>query len=306
MIVYIDIFILENTILNFIILISTAIIGKNKINIIRFICSSLILSIYTFIEYYISNILIIIIFKLCFSYILIKYCFKKTKVGAKRLWLIFIMVSFLYGGISFFIKQYIKEEFVYKYIFEKYKIGIFKSNNLLESFSIGFIIIIMISKCFNNLLDKENMICDIEVYIGEKVLKVKALIDSGNMLKDPISKFDVIVVEASVIKEIIEKEYLELLECISRGKYIGSNDEKENEIDKYKSEYKYNIKIIPFSSLGNSNGILCGIKPDKVKIYYEEEVVLKNIVIGIYFDRLDYSGNYSSIIGTNCLKEELI
>ena len=43
------------------------------------------------------------------------------------------------------------------------------------------------------------------------------------------------------------------------------------------------IRIIPFSSLGKENGILLGIKADKVNICFEElSKDINNVIIGIY------------------------
>lgn len=125
--------------------------------------------------------------------------------------------------------------------------------------------------------------------------KIKSLIDSGNLLKDPISGKDVIVVEEKVIKDMFEIEYLNVLRNITSCRYIG-------DIDKC----KYKIKIIPFNSLGNPSGMLCGIKPDKVKIFFDGEVLLKDVILGIYFGTLNSSDEYSSIIGLGCIREEII
>lgn len=125
--------------------------------------------------------------------------------------------------------------------------------------------------------------------------KIKSLIDSGNLLKDPISGKDVIVVEENVIKDMIDKEDLRIIRNINACKYIGDID-----------ECKYKVKIIPFNSLGNSSGMLCGIRPDKVKIYYDDEVFIKDVILGIYFGSLNCSDEYSSIIGLGCIREEII
>ena len=67
--------------------------------------------------------------------------------------------------------------------------------------------------------------------------------------------------------------------------------------------YNYKFKVIPFSSLGNDNGVLLGFKPDYIKIYDEEEYVKNNIIIGIYNGKLSKSNLYTSLIGLNILKE---
>ena len=64
----------------------------------------------------------------------------------------------------------------------------------------------------------------------------------------------------------------------------------------------YSFKFIPFSSLGNENGMLVGFKPDYIKIYGEEENVRTDVIIGIYDGKLTKTNKYTSLVGLNILK----
>ena len=75
----------------------------------------------------------------------------------------------------------------------------------------------------------------------EKILNT--MIDTGNMLKEPISGNEVIVIEHTALYEMIPKEILNNTENI-----LGGNFEKIPE--DIKEEYMAKLKIIPFSSLG--------------------------------------------------------
>ena len=56
--------------------------------------------------------------------------------------------------------------------------------------------------------------------------------------------------------------------------------------------------IIPYSSLGNSNGFLYAFKADNVKVCYEDEYENKKAYIGIYKGTLNEDSNeYNAIIG---------
>ena len=66
--------------------------------------------------------------------------------------------------------------------------------------------------------------------------------------------------------------------------------------------HSYKIKIIPFSSLGNDNGLLIGFKPDYIKIYNEEEIVRDDVIIGVYNGKLTKNNLYTSLIGLNVLE----
>ncbi len=119
------------------------------------------------------------------------------------------------------------------------------------------------------------------------------MIDTGNLLKEPITNTPVIVVEHTLLYECLPKEILNNLEKILGGDF----EEIPNKIEE---EYKAKLKVIPFSSLGKQNGMLLGIKPNKVIIKYDDEIKeIKNIIIGIYNKSLTKKGEYRALIGLN-------
>ena len=120
------------------------------------------------------------------------------------------------------------------------------------------------------------------------------MLDTGNLLKEPISNEDVIIVEKDSLKDIINKDVLENINAILKGNWLDS-----------KNLYSYKIKIIPFSSLGNENGLLVGFKPDYTKIYGEDEIVRNDIIIGIYNGKLTQNDMYTSLIGLNIFEKNM-
>lgn len=138
------------------------------------------------------------------------------------------------------------------------------------------------------------MLCDLEIFYNGKLEKIKTMIDTGNLLKVPITNEDVIIVEKDSLKELLPKDFLDNLQNILAGKWLNEQ-----------GFYDYKFKIIPFSSLGKENGVLLGFKPDYIKVVADYETVKSNVVIGIYNGKLSRSNLYSSLIGINILKEDL-
>ncbi len=63
------------------------------------------------------------------------------------------------------------------------------------------------------------------------------------------------------------------------------------------------IRLIPFSSIGKQNGILIGVKVDKMIIdYKEQERLIEDVIIGIYNKKLTKDGKYSALMGLNVLE----
>ena len=141
------------------------------------------------------------------------------------------------------------------------------------------------------------MVCDLEIFYNGKYTKIKTMIDTGNLLREPITGTNVIVVEKNSLIDIVDKEILNNIKNIIQGKWLEDNNEKI---------HSYKFKIIPFTSLGNDNGLLIGFKPDYIKIYDETEALKDNVIIGIYDGRLSKSNLYTSLIGLEILNKEEI
>lgn len=112
MTIYIDVILIENLLMNYIILYATGIVLKIKIKHLRLFFASLIGAIYTVISY-ISKVEIYsnFILKFLLSIVIIYVAFNPQK--AKILWkdiLIFYLTSFVFGGAAFALIYIIKPQ----------------------------------------------------------------------------------------------------------------------------------------------------------------------------------------------------
>lgn len=117
----------------------------------------------------------------------------------------------------------------------------------------------------------------------------------GNLLKEPISGNDVIIVEMDILKNMIDIDILNNIDNILYGKWLSNDCNKI---------YNYKFNIIPFYSLGNDKGVLLGFKPDYIKIYNDEIIFRRNVIVGIYKGKLSKTDLYTSLIGLNILEGE--
>ena len=100
----------------------------------------------------------------------------------------------------------------------------------------------------------------------------------------------------AVYSTLLNKELREDLEILNNiDNILGGDLEKIPE--DIKNEYISRLKMIPFSSLGKQNGMLVGIKPEKVEIINEYSDVKDDVVIGIYNKSLTKRGEYNALIG---------
>lgn len=285
--IYLDIVFLENFIMNYIIIFSTAIISKSKISNFRISLASMVASLYSIFNYFyqfqkIQNILI----KIIISLLIVLFVFNsnKMKIVVKQL-LLFYLVSFTFGGITFMLLFLINPSNII--MKDGILVGTYPVKITIFGGIVGFFIISGVSLMIKDRLRAKSMLCDLEIFYQGKNKKLKTMIDTGNLLKEPISQSDVIIVEKNSLIGIVPSEILDNIDSISLGKWIDS----VNNIHSYK------FKLIPFSSLGNDNGLLIGFKPDYIKIIDDEEYVRNDVIIGIYNGKLCKSNLYTSLIG---------
>ena len=289
--VYLDIIFLENLCINCIILLATAIICKNAISVARILLSSLIGSIYAVVVYLsiseiFSNIILKILLSVCMVHI--AYNSKNTKALLKQL-LIFYLTSFTFGGVAFALLYFVKPQEIL--IKNGVLIGTYPIKIALVGVIVGFTIITIAFKNYKKKLSKKDMFCNITINFQNKYKTIRAMIDTGNLLKEPLSGSPVVVVEKEELLEIIPKEILSNAEEIISGKYNTSLN-----------EYASKFRVIPFTSLGKENGLLLGLKIDNLQIEYDEqENNIKGAIVGIYNKKLTKTNNYNALVGLDIL-----
>lgn len=295
MTVYIDVVFLENLILNVIILYATSLIAKINLKIIRTLISASIGSIYA-IMYYIFQIGLYsnIIFKFVLSVIMIYVAFnpKEFKTLLKVL-ILFYLTSFVFGGASLSVIYLVNAQRIN--IQNGMIIGKYTMNTIFTGIIIAFIVIVIAFKIIKSKISKNDLFCDIRFKINNKEIKTKAMLDTGNLLKEPITNIPVVVVEHKLLYDVIHNEILDNIENILGG-------DLEDISDEVKSDYISKLKVIPFTSLGKQNGILLGIKADELIVEeMNSEKKIDKVIIGIYNKELSKKRTYSALIGIDVI-----
>ena len=295
MTIYLDVVIVENLIMDAMIIYATAIVLKVKIRHLRIIISSLIGAIYSVLSY-ISDLEIYnnLFLKIFLSIVMVYIAFspQNIKTLMKQI-LIFYLTSFLFGGVAFALIYVIKPQEILM------KNGLFLGMYPLKTVFLGAIvataILITAFKVVKSNITKKDMMCNISIELNNKTVNIKTMIDTGNMLKEPISGLPVIVVENTALYELIPKEILDNLDDILGGDF-------QKIPDNIKSTYIAKLKWIPYSSLGKQNGMLVGIKADKAIVEKDDQVIEHdNVIVGIYNKSLTKRGEYRGLIGVELL-----
>jgi len=104
---------------------------------------------------------------------------------------------------------------------------------------------------------------------------IKALLDTGNCLYEPLTGKPVCLVE-----------YEHLKACLKNGKNIPG------------------LRAIPYHSIGKKDGVLLGVTADKLIFQNQRRKYEQSgCIIGIYPGKISKSGDYGAIVHPDILKK---
>lgn len=280
--------------MNSIILYATAIMLKIKPSIIRILISGTIGSLYAMIIYVTQfKIYESIITKIILSVIMVYIAFNPQNIKklCKQI-LIFYLTSFIFGGVALYLIYFIKPQNVL------IKNGLFAGKYVLKVILFGaivaFVIIKLSIKIIKTKIQPKDMYCKVKLKINGKEIQTTAMIDTGNLVREPITNIPVIIVESSLMYDILPKEIINNLENILGGNFDDIPEEIRN-------IYIPKLRWIPYKSLGKENGMLLGIKIDGMEVEKEEIHKVQNVIVGIYDKSLTKRGEYRALVGIDMI-----
>lgn len=285
--VYVELMILDNVMMNFLILYLTGKLTHQRIKKTRLLWAALCGALYALAVFVLGiRFLNTMPVKIAISFLMYLVAFgvsntKKMCIGMAGLY----GVTFLCGGIligAYFLSG--RDHF-----FE----GFLTINSMeMRCVLLFFLALIffksIFTKYFNRLIKEKKFYYQIELTIGGKTTQIDAFLDSGNNLKDPISKKPVIVVEYQILEDILPKDLKSALQYFK-------DDSVDFDTAVLISERK-NMVLIPFTTIGEKSSFLLGIKPEQVAIVRQEEREYVDAVIGITFQKLSGKGEFCALL----------
>ena len=297
MTVYLDIVFFENVLMNYIILFACVVLLKVRLHRFRLLVSSCVGAVYTIIMY--LNIIPIysnFIMKFILSIVIVYVAFKPNNVKQllKEL-TIFYLTSFVFGGCVFALMYFVKPQLVQ--IRNGSFVGTYPIKVAVIGGSLAFVLLQTSFKLIKNKISKNDVIYKIKIHILEKEIVVNALLDTGNLLKEPITGLPVIIVEKKKLKDIIP------VEILNNANVIIGGDSSKLSYNENCINYISRLRMIPFSSVGKKNGLLLGIRSDSVDIIINEATeTVQNVIIGVYEQSFTKNNSYSAIFGLDILE----
>jgi len=286
-----DVLWLDNFIMNFSILWITFRISKVKASFWRLWVSAGIGALYAIIFFMPGfEVLNSFFLKIALSLVMLLVAFKfNTLKDFFKAFTFFYVTTFVFGGVAlglyFFTQDYIAIERGV-FVIKDYPV-----NKLIIA---GVLVIILVHTMWRFIrlhLSKDQLLYKVKIYFEGKEVTVDALLDTGNMLLDPVSRHPVMVAEFSKIRELLPQEIQEI--------FIGPYEDDFHAILQVvsRSSWIERFRIIPYATVGKAGGILVGFKPDEV-------LILKNgrwhtagdIVVGICNHKLSSNQHYQALV----------
>ncbi len=152
----------------------------------------------------------------------------------------------------------------------------------------GTAVMIWLLKKLTGWAEKESCLCSVTLFFEDRSVPVIGYLDSGNLLKEPVSGKPVMVLEESV--------FLELFKGQVREKMALYLEKEEMQWD-LGEPYAERIRLVPYKSIGRKRGLLKGFIIDRmVAVMGEKDVELVRPVIAVYPGVLSSDQSYRMIL----------
>jgi len=277
-IVYADMILLINFIINIIILKITCIFMKCESKCLRITSAALVGGIYAVSVFFPgAHVLYIFPFKMLVSVIMVGIAIPKCKpVRFIKSCAVFYLTSFSFAGIMLALVYFTGFANYGKPFLDS---GIFYFDISLGTLIISAFVVYSLLWIVSAVFTKNRMtgIKQLKIELGQRQCVMSALCDTGNLLTDPISNLPVIIADKKSVSPLFPSGIPDIKNgCISGAK----------------------LRVIPYSSLGAKNEIMTGFVPDKVEF---DGKATASVIIGISESTLSETNEYNALFNPNIL-----
>ena len=151
-------------------------------------------------------------------------------------------------------------------------------------------ILILGMRLLEYLKGKSSAICEVVIRAGGKSVKVKGLYDTGNRLRDTLTRKPVSVVEYGKFEELLGEDQKASFERLLDGN--GSTEDICA-----RSVLAFHPHYISYRSVGQDNGLMLAVTVDELYVSAGEEgSVVKHAVLGLAGNQLSTAGNFQIIV----------
>lgn len=300
--VYPDIIFILNFFIDLILLFVLKLVNKKSSSLLRFLAAAAVgglIAVFTGVFPWMNVVIRFLLMYIVASVIMIRICFGKLKAtDLLKQTIVLYLITYFVGGMINSIYHYTNLRILLANIGN----GLVFSNIPLKHIVIVFLIIMPLIFMFLRILQwyQKNApdTYEVDLVLFDRCVRTTGLMDTGNCLYDPIHHRPVMVMEDSLLKELLTPEFYTDFE--KAKSYIEGNNYDMNEWNVSK-EHILRLRFIPYQTVGNS-GVLIGINLDKVMIHTGKETVCNEKVTAAISNQLLSTKNKYQLI----LHKELV
>ncbi|TWH77659.1 sigma-E processing peptidase SpoIIGA [Sedimentibacter saalensis] len=286
MVYYVEYIFAENFLIDFILLFITGKLLKKTIIYRRLIISSVLGAVYVILTAYIGReFMTYFIVKFSVSVLMVMIAYDSKGIAANlRTIIVFYITSLLMVGII---------TALYYLDYDKLTV-----NAIVCSIFMGYAALHFFFKEIKAKFEKHNYMRNVEITVNNKSKILRAYIDTGNELTEPMSGKPVIVANMECIKNLLSKElYEEILICCKNGKNSYEN------LLNMKSDV--NLRIVKYNTISSIGENMICLVPDNIEITDDKNNIVKtDAVIGIYPGRINKKDDYDALLFKKLLELE--
>lgn len=292
--IYLDIVILENIVINYLILLVTAKFSKNRASNLRLLLGAMIGAAYLAAMLLLPEMKIYttLLSKCLLSIAMIAVTFHLKKFSEfLRTLIIFYAATFIFAGAGFALMFFNRDWGILRNGVMVTPFSFLDTSwaELLLTFAVTLIILRVVWDMIQNRFLREKLLVRLRITFDKKAIEIFALVDTGNSLHDPLTNMPVVVVEFSAIRDVLPEDIRRIFE-------------QDPDIDLNTvtatiscSDWFSRFRLIPFTSLGKENGMLIGFRPDYIEIGNEKKGV-RDVIVGIYNKALSRNEKYRALV----------
>lgn len=256
-VLYLDVYILENILLNLILLVFTLIMMGRRIRFIRLLTAAVsggILSVIPIIAGMNYGVLYILL-----------------------VWVTGLLMVVIASGGGTISEQIAGTLYFYilSFVWNKLIAGLEKIVGIGYAVCIPAVAImgiVTVYLCMKKKRERQQTVYEVQIIRKNRKVSIKALLDTGNVLREPISGRPVSIIEKDVYDELHCEELLE--KC----------------------------RVIPYRSIGREHGLMKGIQVDELVIWEGKEPhIQKDAMVALYEGKLTTNGSYQMILHASML-----
>ncbi len=294
--IYLDIIVLENIVVNYLILMATARISKSRTSSLRLFLGALTGALYLALMILMPDMKIYTTvfskFLLSLAMTAITFYIDRISTFIKTL-AMFYAVTFIFAGAGFALLFFNNGGSIVRngVIITSLPLLGTKWSEILLALALTLIILRIFRDLLQSRIIKDKLLVQLLISFDSKSIGLYALVDTGNSLFDPLTNMPVVVVEFNAIKDILPAEIRGIFEK------DGENDLNAVTDTISGTSWFSRFRLIPFTSLGKENGMLIGFRPDYIEIDSDDRKKgISDVIVGIYNRALSRNEKYKALL----------